>query len=119
NRLVGSFLVPSELWAAHTAQPVDTAVLLRLDDGAHGDQVRAAIEPLADRNGGSVEDRDEYASSISQGLDLLLGVVYVLLALAVVIALLGIGNTLSLAVHERRRERGLVRGGGQGGRPGR
>ncbi|HEV7758571.1 MAG TPA: FtsX-like permease family protein [Acidimicrobiales bacterium] len=113
NRMVGSFLVPAELWAAHTAQPVDTAVLLRLSDGADVDQVRAAIEPLADRNGGSVEDKDEYAGSVSQGLDLLLGVVYVLLALAVVIALLGIGNTLSLAVYERRRELGLLRAVGQ------
>jgi putative ABC transport system permease protein len=113
NRMVGSFLVPAELWAAHTAQPVDTAVLLRLSDGADVDQVRAAIEPLADRNGGSVEDEGEYAGSVSQGLDLLLGVVYVLLALAVVIALLGIGNTLSLAVYERRRELGLLRAVGQ------
>jgi putative ABC transport system permease protein len=111
--MVGSFVIPSDLWAAHNAQPVDTAVLLRLSDGASADQVRADIEPLADRNGGSVEDRDEYASSVSQGLDLLLGVVYVLLALAVVIALLGIGNTLSLAVHERRRELGLLRAVGQ------
>jgi putative ABC transport system permease protein len=113
NRLVGSFVVPTELWNAHTAQPTDSAVLLRLADGANVDDVRQAIEPLADRNGGSVEDRDEYAGSVSQGLDLLLGVVYVLLALAVVIALLGIGNTLSLAVHERRRELGLLRAVGQ------
>ncbi len=35
--------------------------------------------------------------------------VYVLLALAIIIALLGIANTLSLAVHERRREIGLLR----------
>ena len=113
NRLVGSFIVPTELWTAHNAQPTDSAVLLRLADGVSVDQARRAIEPLADRNGGSVEDKGEYASSISQGLDLLLGIVYVLLALAVVIALLGIGNTLSLAVHERRRELGLLRAVGQ------
>jgi putative ABC transport system permease protein len=113
NRLLGSFVVPTELWTAHNAQPTDSGVLLRLADGTSVDQARRAIEPLADRNGGSVEDADEYASSVSQGLDLLLGVVYVLLALAVVIALLGIGNTLSLAVHERRRELGLLRAVGQ------
>jgi len=42
-----------------------------------------------------------------------LGLVYVLLAFAVLIALAGIGNTLSLAIHERRRELGLLRAVGQ------
>jgi putative ABC transport system permease protein len=39
----------------------------------------------------------------------LVTVVYVLLALALLIALGGIANTLSLAAHERRRELGLLR----------
>jgi putative ABC transport system permease protein len=39
--------------------------------------------------------------------------VYVLLALAIIIALMGIANTLSLAIHERRRELGLLRAVGQ------
>ena len=40
---------------------------------------------------------------------MVLGLVYVMLALAVVIALLGIANTLSLSIHERTRELGLLR----------
>jgi putative ABC transport system permease protein len=39
----------------------------------------------------------------------MLGLVYALLALAVVIALLGIGNTLALSIFERTRELGLLR----------
>ncbi len=113
NNLVGDYIVPTGLWDAHTTQPTDSAVLLDVADGVSLADARAAIEPLADRNGGSVQDRDEYASASTQGLDLLLGIVYVLLALAVIIALLGIGNTLSLAVHERRHELGLLRAVGQ------
>jgi putative ABC transport system permease protein len=113
NNLVGNYIVPTDLWSAHTAQPTDSAVLLDVADGVSIADARSAIEPLADRNGGSLQDRDEYASAATQGLDLLLGIVYVLLALAVIIALLGIGNTLSLAVHERRHELGLLRAVGQ------
>ena len=44
---------------------------------------------------------------------MMLGIVYVLLFLAIVIALMGIANTLSLAIHERTRELGLLRAVGQ------
>jgi putative ABC transport system permease protein len=52
-------------------------------------------------------------ASVAQGVDMMLGIVYVLLFLAIVIALMGIANTLSLAIHERTRELGLLRAVGQ------
>ncbi|HEV2761208.1 MAG TPA: ABC transporter permease, partial [Acidimicrobiales bacterium] len=55
----------------------------------------------------------EYVASVAQGVDMMLGIVYVLLFLAIVIALMGIANTLSLAIHERTRELGLLRAVGQ------
>jgi FtsX-like permease family protein len=55
----------------------------------------------------------EYASSAAQGVNTVLGVVYALLALAIIIALMGIANTLSLSIHERTRELGLLRAIGQ------
>lgn len=113
NSLLGGVVVPGGLWAEHNVQPTDAYVLVDVAPGASVDQVRRAIEPLADRYGGDVRDSTELADAAVQGLDMLLAVVYVLLALAVVIALLGIGNTLSLAVHERRRELGLLRAVGQ------
>jgi putative ABC transport system permease protein len=42
-------------------------------------------------------------------IDQMLGLVYVMLALAIVIALMGIANTLSLSIYERIRELGLLR----------
>jgi putative ABC transport system permease protein len=60
-----------------------------------------------------VNDRAGFISAASQGVGFVLGIVYVLLALAIVIAVLGIANTLSLAIHERTREIGLLRAVGQ------
>lgn len=57
----------------------------------------------------AVEDLGQYVASRTAPLDTFLRVVYALLALAVVVALLGIANTLGLSILERRRELGMMR----------
>jgi putative ABC transport system permease protein len=111
--LAGGIVVHRDLWAAHVTQPTYRTVFVNAADGTTAGELRAAITPLAYRYGGDVQDRSQYVAAATNGLDMLLGIVYVLLALAIVIALLGIGNTLSLAVYERRREIGLLRAVGQ------
>jgi putative ABC transport system permease protein len=111
--LLSDVVVPSELWARHALQPTESAVLINTTSGTSPAEARRAIEPLAERNGGDVQNLAEYADAATGGLDLLLNVVYVMLALAIVIALLGIANTLSLAVYERRTELGLLRAVGE------
>src|SRR4030095_3217556 len=60
-----------------------------------------------------VQTADEYVDAVAGQVDQMLNVVYVLLVLAIVIALMGIANTLSLSIHERTRELGLLRAVGQ------
>jgi putative ABC transport system permease protein len=86
-------------------------VLVGLKAGVGLAAGKAAVTALA--GGADVLDRDEYVASAAQGVDMMLGIVYVLLFLAIVIALMGIANTLSLAIHERTRELGLLRAVGQ------
>jgi putative ABC transport system permease protein len=54
-------------------------------------------------------DADQFMAQVTGELDMMLGVIYALLALAVLIALLGIANTLALSIFERTHELGLLR----------
>lgn len=59
---------------------------------------------------------DGYVSSLSSNLDTILALVYALLAVAVIIALVGIANTVSLAISERLSEIAAIRAAGASGR---
>ncbi|TYK46324.1 ABC transporter permease [Actinomadura decatromicini] len=108
--LTGDYVVPRTVFDAHTGQPLDTHVFVDLKPGASVAEARAALTALAKPYGGpDVQTRDGFVSSLTEEQRGFITVVYGMLVLAIVIALLGIANTLSLAVHERTRELGLLR----------
>jgi putative ABC transport system permease protein len=114
TNVAGSYLLPRATWAPHAVQSVDRLVLVDLKPGVSLPAGKAAVEQVAQRYGAPmVQDRDEYLGTVAEGVNLMLGIVYALLALAIVIALMGITNTLTLAIHERTRELGLLRAVGE------
>lgn len=103
-------VVPADLRTL-VAQPVAAAMWVALDPAA---DARSAVGHVQD----AVADTGELASvsgaavervSFEQVVDTALGIVLGLLAVAVVIALIGVANTLSLSVIERRRESATMR----------
>jgi putative ABC transport system permease protein len=108
--LVGELIVPRDVWSEHSIQTIDTIVLVSLADGVSIGDGEQAVQAVADEFGKpEVMDREEYIAAASAGVDGMLTLVYVMLALAILIALMGIANALSLAIHERTRELGLLR----------
>jgi len=101
---------------AHAGEQLTTTSLVIVADGADLDEVQSGIDAaLADHPDAKVVDQQGYEDQIGGTVDNLLTLVTVMLLLAVIIALLGIVNTLALSVFERTRELGLLRAVGMTG----
>src|SRR5690349_9819202 len=112
--VTGDYLFAAAGWAPHAGQPLDAMVLIKLKPGAAFGPARAAVTAATAPAGQPrVQDRAQYQASAASYVTPVLGLVYVMLALAIVIALMGVANTLSLSIHERTRELGLLRALGQ------
>jgi putative ABC transport system permease protein len=95
---------------AFTGPQLVSTALVTLAGGADQSQVQDTIAAaLADHPDAKVLDQAGYEKEASGFIDQLLLFMTVMLLLAVVIALLGIVNTLALSVFERTRELGLLR----------
>lgn len=108
NPLVGSYLTGDAYFVRHFDHPLIDALLVSAAPGARGfaHALNAALSTYPNL---SIQSRAQFLRSEQQSVSQLLGLIYVLLALAVVVALIGIVNTLMLSVFERTHEIGLLR----------
>lgn len=92
------------------AADITTSAAIEIKDGADLDQVQREVQKVVTKNPFMVvQTHKEAADRVAATVDQVLSVLYALLALSLVIAALGIMNTLSLSVQQRFRELGLIR----------
>ena len=112
---VGSWTSPGTSTDPDHVLDAPLGMLLTLEDGANLDTVRHKAEDIvADTYQYSVNDASQLSDKVGQRINQMLAVLYGLLGLSIVIAILGIVNTLVLSVSERTREIGLMRAVGLG-----
>ncbi|MCQ4119763.1 ABC transporter permease [Rhodococcus tibetensis] len=112
NQLIGEWVVSDEVY--RQVMPAATlpafTVLIDAKPGTDLTQLRSDLESATKQFVVvQVQDREQFKGTQGAQIDTLLAILYGLLALAVVIAILGIINTLALSVVERRREIGMLR----------
>ena len=108
--LAGHFVVTHALHEASGADQFDLAVYVITVDGVAEDDARAALTSVTDGYANAeLLSRNEFLDERAAQFDPIINLMYALLALAIVIALFSIANSISLSIHERTRELGLLR----------
>ncbi len=104
-----SVLVSPDVLARLAAHPRPVAVWVRADDGADPQDLAGDLETIAAPVGAELGNGLARRAYVDLQLDVVTGGVVGLLGIAVLIALVGIANTLGLSVLERGREHALLR----------
>jgi putative ABC transport system permease protein len=110
NRPAGDYILGIDAYEANFGNHYDSQVFVKKAPGVSTASAEAAVKRVAkEYPGAKVLDRAGYKQEQTKPVNQLLALVYVLLALAILIALLGIANTLALSIFERTRELGILR----------
>jgi putative ABC transport system permease protein len=110
KEIAGDYTIGIPTLDKYVPDPADFVVFARLVDGVDPEAARPALEAVTDDYPtGELLDIEEYKDATAEQFTPILGLVTVLMLLTIIIAVLGIMNTLALSVLERTRELGLIR----------
>ena len=105
----GKVTISQATWDAYNPNPRNLYTFLRVHGGGSQATLDALTKALKAFPNAKLQTRKQFVDNQISGLNNILNVLYVLLALSVIVSLFGIVNTLVLTVFERTREIGMLR----------
>ncbi|MGW0601379.1 ABC transporter permease [Streptomyces sp. NPDC002776] len=109
NEMIRGIMLDNRTLTPHLTDPTDMQVMVKTAAGA-SDATKDALEKALGANPAiKVQDKKDLSNEIAQMFTLILNMVYGLLAMAVIVAVLGVINTLAMSVFERSQEIGMLR----------
>ncbi|AWT43706.1 MULTISPECIES: ABC transporter permease [Streptomyces] len=109
NDMIHGIMLDTARLAPHQRDAADMQVMVKTTDGASG-AVKDRLEKALGSNPAiRVQDKKDISNEIAKMFTLMLNMLYGLLAMAVIVAVLGVINTLAMSVFERSQEIGMLR----------
>ncbi|MGN5635800.1 ABC transporter permease [Streptomyces sp. AC154] len=99
----------AEKYVPADRMPANVIMFAKAQDGKEKEAYAALKSSLAEYPQYKVQNQADFKQDLKDQIGQLLNIVYGLLALAIIVAVLGVVNTLALSVVERTREIGLMR----------
>ncbi|MFI1500766.1 ABC transporter permease [Streptomyces platensis] len=109
NDLIMGVILDNATLAPHEKTDDDSRVLVKTKDGATDATKDALVAALGKNPALAVADKQEVTEAIAGMVTMMLNMLYALLAMAVIVAVLGVINTLAMSVFERSQEIGMLR----------
>ncbi|MFG2882479.1 ABC transporter permease [Streptomyces sp. NPDC048297] len=109
NEMLNGIMLDNKVLTPHLRDPADMQVMVRT---AHGTSAAArdSLEKTLGLNPAiQVQDKKDISDGIAKMFTMILNMVYGLLGMAVIVAVLGVINTLAMSVFERSQEIGMLR----------
>ncbi|GAA1917646.1 ABC transporter permease, partial [Streptantibioticus ferralitis] len=109
NLVLAQVVMPDRMLTPHVDKPEVRQVLVSVSGGATPKAAQAITDGLGDNPVISVMDRQGIRDTFGGLINNMLYIMYGLLGMSLIIAVLGVINTLAMSVFERRREIGMLR----------
>jgi len=109
DALLGSVTLAQRAFDTHFPRTKDMFVFVDTDDGVTSQATAALDETLDPYPDAVVRTNSAWITERAGGIDMILNIFYVLLALSIIVSLFGMVNALALSVFERTRELGMLR----------
>jgi putative ABC transport system permease protein len=109
NELLRGILLDVTQLAPHQRDASDMQVMVKTSGGASDETKDRLVKALGTNPAIKVQDKQDISDDIAQMFTLMLNMLYGLLAMAVIVAVLGVVNTLAMSVFERSQEIGMLR----------
>jgi putative ABC transport system permease protein len=105
----GKITISQATWDSYNESPRNLYAFVRVRGGETSENLKRLEQVLAPYPNAKVATRQKFVDNQISGLNSILNILYVLLALSVIVSVFGIVNTLILTVFERTREIGMLR----------
>ncbi|WP_371528810.1 FtsX-like permease family protein [Streptomyces sp. NBC_01283] len=109
NEMINGLFTPLSVVDPHLSKITDQQVLVKMEGGPSDKAEDAIVDALGDNPAIKIQDKDAISNEIAGAINLMLNMLYGLLAMAILIAVLGVINTLAMSVFERKHEIGMMR----------